>query len=360
MGRAEDLFERIRNEGESAIDFFIETQQSEELFLDFKRSADNGAGRKLHDNDRQNLSKAISGFGNSEGGIIVWGIECSSNAITGDVPSAKFPLEKPKRFVSWLEGAVSGCTVPPHPRVSHIAIDARDNNDVGYVVTLIPKSAHAPHQCLKPMQYYIRAGSNFVPTPHAVLAGMFGRRPQTSIYHLWAVHPATMLSGTQSRFAIDFDLGLNLATYGPGLARDIYVNLRLSPPKGGSSGGVRISDQANWRGYQSFGFIYSFISNTDFRLSSGMVAHPLTMTLNLQEPFESDMYYQITFGHAESSVYIIESRTSPEALEKALRKFIYARDRYEGSKQVISEIMGLDRSTTPYIQKDESYYIDIT
>jgi hypothetical protein len=47
MGRAEDLFERIRNEGESAIDFFIETQQSEELFLDFKRSADNGAGRKL-------------------------------------------------------------------------------------------------------------------------------------------------------------------------------------------------------------------------------------------------------------------------------------------------------------------------
>src|ERR1022692_4832237 len=73
MGRAEDLFALITDRGEPAIDEFIAEWQSEELFLDFKRSASNGAGRRLTDHDRDNLGRAISGFGNSEGGLIVWG-----------------------------------------------------------------------------------------------------------------------------------------------------------------------------------------------------------------------------------------------------------------------------------------------
>ena len=69
MGRAEDLFKRLSDGGETEIDRLIVDRQSEELFLDFKQSADDGKGNKLHDNDRTNLAKAISGFGNSEGGL---------------------------------------------------------------------------------------------------------------------------------------------------------------------------------------------------------------------------------------------------------------------------------------------------
>jgi hypothetical protein len=47
MGRAEDLFRRLSEQGEQAIEGLIEDRQSEELFLDFKRSADNGAGTNL-------------------------------------------------------------------------------------------------------------------------------------------------------------------------------------------------------------------------------------------------------------------------------------------------------------------------
>ena len=88
MGRAEDIFERIQQNGETAIDEFIITRKSEELFLDFKRSADNGAGRVLHSIDRDNFAKAISGFGNSEGGVIVWGVDCSKDK----VPSSRTSL----------------------------------------------------------------------------------------------------------------------------------------------------------------------------------------------------------------------------------------------------------------------------
>jgi hypothetical protein len=113
MGRAEDLFEQLVHDGEAAIDRMIADRASEELYLDFKRSADAGAGRKLHDNDRRNLTRAISGFGNSEGGVLIWGGECK------DVATDKLPLDDPELFVSWLEAAVSGCTVPAHPTVRH-------------------------------------------------------------------------------------------------------------------------------------------------------------------------------------------------------------------------------------------------
>jgi len=68
MERSEELFKRICSIGESAIDEFISSRESEHLFLDFKRSSDHGRGVRLSNDDRNNFAKAISGFGNSEGG----------------------------------------------------------------------------------------------------------------------------------------------------------------------------------------------------------------------------------------------------------------------------------------------------
>ena len=106
--RAEELFAALRSRGEDAIDEFLMTRQAEELFLDFKRSTDNGGGKRLHQNDRNNLGRAIAGFGNSEGGVIVWGVDASLDHEGADVAKAKVLLYEPARFVSWLQGATAG------------------------------------------------------------------------------------------------------------------------------------------------------------------------------------------------------------------------------------------------------------
>jgi len=80
MGRAEDLFARLESEGVDAINDLFEQKESEEAFLDFKRSADQGAGVRLHDDDRKNLSRALSGFANTDGGVIVWGVGTGAHA----------------------------------------------------------------------------------------------------------------------------------------------------------------------------------------------------------------------------------------------------------------------------------------
>ena len=90
MSRAEDIFQKLIYFGEDAIDEFIINRQSEELFIDFKQAASDGKNfNTLHKDDRRNLSKAISGFGNSEGGVVIWGIECSRDIDIGDVAKAK-------------------------------------------------------------------------------------------------------------------------------------------------------------------------------------------------------------------------------------------------------------------------------
>jgi predicted HTH transcriptional regulator len=182
MGRAEDLFEALTRDGESAIDRLIATGASEELFLDFKRSVNNGASDTLLDADRDNLSKAISGFGNSEGGVIVWGVEAKPLKGSGDVARTKIPIESPSRFRSLLEGAASGCTVPAHPHVRSHKIEIA-GTDKGCVATYIRMSPLRPHQTVKDRKYYMRSGSNFDPVPHSVLRRVFGHPDPPMISH---------------------------------------------------------------------------------------------------------------------------------------------------------------------------------
>lgn len=316
MGRAEELFDRLVQQGELAIEAMIADRQSEELFLDFKRSADNGAGGKLHQGDRQNLSKALSGFGNSEGGVIVWGIDCRNTSARGDVAQYKVLIEDPKRFKSWLEGAVSGCTVPAHPTARHEAIERADGK--GFVVTLIPMSYFAPHQCIYDLRYYMRAGSDFSPVPHAVLAGMFGRRPQPELILNWLAEPprfeAGRLAGDNS---VQIITQLKLHNLGLGIARDLYVNLETWPP-GRNSRVVGHVSSNQWIQENIMNVTLSAMSNESFRLGPQGVTAPMSLTFYLVRPFERPLTCKISYGCSGSPVTVLESIVEPADLEKII------------------------------------------
>lgn len=181
MSRAEDIFQKLIYFGEDAIDEFIINLQTEELFLDFKQAVSTGKNfNTLHRDDRKNLAKAISGFGNSEGGVVVWGVECSRDTEIGDVAKAKVKVHNVHRFLSWLENAISGCTIPSHNKIRNHIISCDKNGD-GFIATYIPKSEITPLMTTTNSTIYIRSGSNNVPAPYAVIAGMFGKRPQPHI-----------------------------------------------------------------------------------------------------------------------------------------------------------------------------------
>jgi hypothetical protein len=311
MGCAEDLFERLKQQGEAEIDQLIHNRQSEELFLDFKRSADGGSGRRFHDDDRRNLARAISGFANSEGGIVIWGVDCRDQA-SGDLPGEKIGIQNPKRFVSWLEGAVSGCTVAPHPHVAHHAIETGN----GFAVTHVPKSELAPHQCIQGQQnYYIRSGSNFAPVPHGVLAGLFGRTPQAALFHNWMVEPPQVMPATrtQAAYQVHFVAALTIHNRGPGIARDVYLNYQLFPP-GAPSRIVTRQEVTDWTGQTVAGVVMAFMSPNNFRLAPGGLVVPVSMTFDLEPPFQSPLAFKLSYGCESSPRMSFEIKVEPADL----------------------------------------------
>jgi hypothetical protein len=282
LERASDIYERILEEGQKAIENFIIDRKSEELFLDFKRSRDNGNGNRLNDTDRNNLAKAISGFGNSEGGVVIWGVDCSKDEEGADVAKFKVPIENVKRFTSWLENAVSGCTIPPHSGVKNHPITI-DNEGNGYVVTYIPKSDNAPFQMVGKLQYFIRAGSSFVPTPHQVLAGMFGRRPQPKVFLMYNVSPAEFLA----HHLIRSKVGFLLRNQGPRVASDLYISVMVKSQLGSNCRLIfERADGENFAGQWSYGRHISLVSKEGVRLAPEAHILPLILTIHVEEPFD--------------------------------------------------------------------------
>jgi hypothetical protein len=346
MGRAEEIFEKLRREGESAIDEFILIRQSEELYLDFKRSADDGSGpRALHDNDRNNLAKAISGFGNSEGGVVIWGVDAHPGMDFADVAQAKRPIENIARFVSWLEGTVSGRTVAAHTRVQNLAIDIGSGK--GFVATLIPKSELAPHQCIFDSRYYMRAGSNFLPVPHAVLAGMFGRRPQPVLFQTFIAGPAHVMAFPNEPdrpTQIEVSLGFQIYNRGPVLARDLYSDLRLFLPKTKCSASFALTSD-DWTNRMEMGVWLTSVSKSEFRLAPESFTRPFTLHVAIAPPFlEGRFFMRWTFGCDGAPMNLMEIEYSHTEIERLYRDFIAGPQDNEAGHKFVDDLFKLPKT----------------
>lgn len=311
MDRATDIFNKIVENGVKAIDDFIDNADSEELFLDFKQSSDKGENLKLSKNDLSNFGEAISGFGNSQGGVIVWGVRCTKKEDGSDVAHGKMPIVNPTRFRSWLEGCVSGRTLPPHPMVRSHSIDV--GNSFGYVISLIPKSNYAPHQEIKTLNYYMRAGSSFVKVPHDILSGMFGRRPQPKIVHVFDCVPAKLEKGK-----IVVESRVTLRNEGMGTARDIFFNAYIMDSLGKSSDiTVFPRNEKYWFSRFEYDMIFSAITHDGVKLATTSYLPAFSFKVYLEPPFEKDFKIIANCGSDGCQTIHFEMKCSKEVITEA-------------------------------------------
>lgn len=300
MDRAKEIFNKIKENKEAAIDDFIANREYENLFLDFKRVATKNSPRKLEPSDRKNYGKAISGFGNSEGGVIVWGVDCSSKN-NGDVATEKCPIDNPKNFASLLEGSTSGCTLPPHDGV-HNEVISSDDSTSGYVVTYISKSERAPHQALVEDKNYcfIRAGSTFEPAPYGVLAGMFGRRPQPKLSFSFI---SNLPEKGVNESSIKFSFKLTVENLGPSLAHMLYLSLKINPKPRNIQISYDVPD--HFKLIKSVNdSCASIISNEGVYLPPSGLIHPVNFNIEYFGDIDDDLSIEGTLG-SENTVPIL-------------------------------------------------------
>lgn len=324
MSRAEDLFSDLKKRGEKAIDELIETKKSEELFLDFKRSASSGGDKSLHQYDRNNLAKAISGFGNSEGGLIIWGLECKKGEDGSDLPNGKYQLVDVKKFVSQLEGAISGLTLPPHSKVENFAI-VTNKGGKGYVATYIPQSLISPIQCIYNKHFYIRAGSNFEPAPYQVLAGMFGKQPHPYVYNMYTIGPARLINNT-----IKIQAGFLLHNEGPGIARNLFINAKVwSNPGPNCQIAFETPDLNSWTGGFNFGRFMSLISKDELRVPPDAQVQPLVLDAIFAPPFDNDFQIKVSCGCEGSPTMSSALKTTKEQISRVYKEYVESGKEWE-------------------------------
>lgn len=161
------------------IDAFIHDNQEENLHLEFKTIE----RAELSNNDKKIFAKALSGFANSSGGVVVWGVEARKNADGIDCATDKKPISSLSKFISRVNELTGEYVDPLVDGVQHKKIQI--SNDEGFVITLIPESESGPHMAKGGEdRYYKRSGGSFYKMEHFDIEDMFGRRkkPKLSLY----------------------------------------------------------------------------------------------------------------------------------------------------------------------------------
>ena len=319
MSRANELFARILKRGADEIRDMIATPVIEELFLDYKQAATKLPARALHEDDRKNLAKAISGFGNADGGIIVWGVDCRHGP-DGDVPGPAIPIVDPPAFAALIENAAGGLTLPGYRGIRNWYGQDSTLTAGGFVVTLIEAGADVPIQSLypKPARYYMRVGSSFGEVPHAVLAGMFGRRPQSIVTCTPNIRPMMNPNGNFGQIAIDIEV----VNSGRTIADDVYLSVERN-----DVGGLTVSKLSHnnlWDDFADAPNKWSAIMKRNGpKLPPGSHILVFTIIINFQPVVNSNLTITFITGATDAAASLKQVVINPDDFSHLWRLLIY-------------------------------------
>lgn len=125
-------------------------------------------------------SEAVSGFANTEGGVLIWGIDCRKTDGV-DAACGVALIENPVALKSLLLTNINQTTDPPVQGILLREIVGFDGK--GFLVCLVPESTNKPHRAEQKTNkpYMIRAGDSFVVPSPSLLRSMFYPRVSPDI-----------------------------------------------------------------------------------------------------------------------------------------------------------------------------------
>jgi hypothetical protein len=228
-----DLEKYFDSIDQDAIENFVKIRKQEDVFLEFKTTIFPNQIDDSKNSDKKNLSKILSGFGNSNGGIAIWGISASKNKDGVDVAKKLSPIKNVNKFLNMLNSLEGQAVTPIIEGVRHELICI--NDDEGYVKTFVPKSNRVPHMALYADKYYYkRSGDSFYRAEHFDIEDMFFRREKTDL-ELEVLNPDIKETGN-GRFKIEITVAVkNLSRI---IARFPYLALSVNEPYGFSKFGL--------------------------------------------------------------------------------------------------------------------------
>ena len=204
---------------EADLDLLCKDSREETLYLEFKQKHDRRHAN-LEESDRKNFSKAISGFANADGGVLVFGIKTTRAQDGIDRAISLKPIANHQQFRNRLFDSLFNATQPVVDGVEIDVIDSPSGDD--YVKCLVPQSVRAPHRAvLAEHQYWRRTATGHRRMDHYELEDLFGRRPRSSLTFFVELRPRPNEDPHE-------ELHLFVLNEGRGLARHLGFVVQLS------------------------------------------------------------------------------------------------------------------------------------
>ena len=253
----------------STLENFVEEGVQESLSLEFKIivPADIQRSNNKLKNTKPIFAECLSGFANSSGGIVIWGIVAKE--IEGvDCARELKPVESVHLVCSRFQSLTSEATSPVLEGVEHRLILRNQDDTSGFIATYIPESQKPPHMAkLGVNKYYKRSEDSFRMMEHFDLEDMFGRRPKPRLELGYMLYKGIGGGGGSNRYR-NLHIHLVISNGGLGSAIAPYLSLQVS--------GAAIKTGSSENSSVALSFIPSDHNSVEKRFGADMqlVIHP--------------------------------------------------------------------------------------
>ena len=154
----------------ASLESLIEGAEAEGLHLEAKAPSD----PRLSRDQRESLAKAVSGFSNTAGGIVIWGMSTTRHAHSGlDVLTQIEPIGSCRQFMQQVQRLLPTLTTPPVLTAVSKVLTARLGDTRGVVLTHIPHRVGEPVLSNSDNVFYWRSGDEFRAAPYEIIQRLF-------------------------------------------------------------------------------------------------------------------------------------------------------------------------------------------
>ena len=215
------IIDNLRNKQEEGLKTIIK-DEVECFFLDYKEVLEDFSEKTTLNKYWGILSKAISGFGNALGGVLIFGVKDSDKSLN--------PFSGYKNFEVLINEFISRSTNPKHENIKTFSFQSGSDIKKGYVIVEIAQSQNRPLQVISNEfnhRYFYRSGESHNDIPHDVLVGMLGYRIPPKLAYQLSVSEEKLDSKEENNFEFE----IILRNSGSVIVKDVWFNIDIGIPK---------------------------------------------------------------------------------------------------------------------------------
>lgn len=160
----------------------IDNGETEGLHLECKSPLHPSLNRDM----KTKLAKALSGFSNTAGGVMLWGVATTPHSHSKlDVISQLEPVGNCAAFEKQVKAAIPTLTRPSVLKYQTKIIKRRKTDTIGVIAAYIPPASGDPLLNNIDNVFYFRSSDEFVPAPYELIKRLFAVTDVPDVYPMF-------------------------------------------------------------------------------------------------------------------------------------------------------------------------------